>query len=316
MRRVLTSVMLFGVLMGGCSGSDSDEAAMSAVDSAEDGDAGEEFDESGMAAEEAALPAAAGATAAPAAEGEDAAGVGEGGVALPAAVRPADRIIKEGTMSIKTGADEFDAAFQRVVEIAQGLGGGVAASSTAVADDGYTTGSLTVRVPVESYEQLLVGVGEIGDVTNRQVSSQDVSEEFVDLEARRRQLRVQEEFYVGLLAETTSVQDAVTVREELDRIQADIERITGRLNLLEDRTSFSTLTVEIFEPGAPTPAVQAGSARDLSGYWQTGLDALVAAVGTIVVVTLGVLPLAVILLIVFVVVRAFRRRPRPSERPV
>lgn len=305
MKRLVLVLVVLALIVSACSGSDGGEDAAveegrqvagQDVSAAQDSGGGE------AAADEAAQEAEdAGASQ----EG----GVGEGGSALPAAVRPSDRIIKEGTMRIEVADGEFDTAFQRVVDIAQRLGGDVAASETAVSDDGHTAGSLTVRVPVQSYEQLLVGMGEIGEVTHRRVTSQDVSAEFVDLEARQRQLRAQEAFYLDLLEDTTSVNEAVTVREELDRIQADIERITGRLNLLENRTSFSTLTVELFEPGAAVPQGDPTPARGLARYWETGLDALVAAVGTMLVVGLGALPLAVLVLIVLLVIRAIRRRP-------
>jgi hypothetical protein len=292
------------LMLGACSGADG--GAESAADSgdtsaASAGGAGD----ADVAADEQAAEA----------EGVDGGGVGEGGLALPAATTTSERVIKEGTVTIKVADGEFDAAFAEVMSVARSLGGGVTGSETSTEPDGYTSGSLTVRVPVESYEDLLVGVGQVGEVTNRRITAEDVSAEFVDLEARRRQLRAQEEFYLGLLEETATVDDAVRVRQKLDRIQTDIERITGRLTFLEDRTSFSTLTVELFEPGAPLPE-NAASARGLARYWETGLDALVTAVGTMIVVGLGALPLALVVGAVVVVIRAVRRRPgTPDTAP-
>ena len=319
MRRVLALLMLLGLLATACSGGD-DEAASSA---------GAEPAGVNGAAADAPAPQEAGAEEAGAEDaGADQRGADESdgaesttvtgdlGSALPAENSSLDRIIKDGTMRVEVPDGEFDVAFSRVVDIAQRLGGGVAASQTSVNGDGHSSGSLTVRVPVESYEQLLVDVAEIGDVRHRSVRSEDVSAEFVDLEARRRQLQAQEDFYLGLLEDAADVQAAITIRGELDRIQTEIERITGRLNVLADRTSFSTLTVELFESGAPVPDTtpQQGLAR----YWQTGLDALVAAIGTMLVVGLGVLPLAVLIVIVLLLVRAIRRRPGstvPAESP-
>ena len=216
-------------------------------------------------------------------------------------------------MTVEVPDGEFDASFEQVVTVARRLGGDVAASETSTNDDGEPSGSLTVRVPVASYEDLLVGVGDIGEVRQRTITAQDVSAEFVDLEARRRQLQAQEAFYLGLLEEATEIEDAIRNRSELAGVQSEIERITGRLNLLEDRTSFSTLTVRLFETGAPAPTGGTVAVRGLAQYWQTGLDALVAAVGTLLVVGLGGLPLLVLAGVGLLVFRTLRRRPADTE---
>ena len=312
MRTLWVVPVVLAMLLGACSGGSeaSDDSAASGGQVADTADAAAE----GSGAMEAAGEAEAADESGAGGEGESAEGrgVGEGGLALPAAATTSERVIKEGTVTIKVGDGEFDAAFAEVMAIARRLGGGVTGSQTSTEPDGYTSGSLTVRVPVESYEDLLVGMGDIGEVTDRRITAEDVSAEFVDLEARRRQLRAQEEFYLGLLEETETVDDAVRVRTELDRIQTEIERITGRLTFLEDRTSFSTLTVELFEPGAPLPENET-PARGLARYWETGLDALVAAVGTMLVVGLGALPLALVVAAVLLVIRAVRRRPDTPE---
>ena len=306
MRRfpVLLMVML-ALVLGACGGAD--EGGGDAAVGVSAGGAGE-----------AAEPESAGAEAAPdevAREQGDGGGepgepgLGSGEV-LPATIADVDqgRVIKEGTVTVRVDEGAFDAAFADVMAIARRLGGGVTASQTSSGEDGHTSGSLTVRVPVEAYEDLLVGIGDIGEVTDRRITAQDVSTEFVDLEARRRQLRAQEEFYLGLLADATAVEDAVRIRGELDRIQTDIERITGRLAYLEDRTAYSTLTVELFEPGAVAPTREAAT-QGLARYWETGLEALVAAVGTLLVVARGSLPLVLVAAAVWVAVRAVRRRP-------
>lgn len=311
------ALLVLVVLLAACSGADDEGGDASSVGTSSGvAGSGEARVDEARGAVDADEQAAGEADDAPAeADPDDAlGGVGEGGTVVPAAITSPERVIKDGTVRIEVAEDGFDTAFAAVVEVAQRLGGGVTASSTSSSPDGGTSGSLTVRVPVDAYEQLLVGVGEVGEVVDRRITSQDVSEEFVDLEARRRQLRVQEEFWTGLLAEATAVEDAVRIRGELDRVQADIERITGRLSYLEDRTSFSTLTVELFEPGVAIASATPGPAS-LASYWATGLEALTAAVGTLLVVALGGLPLVAVAGIAWMAVRTLRRRPAESVPP-
>ena len=228
--------------------------------------------------------------------------------------RAGDRIIKEGTVSLEVGKDEFDRAFTAVIAAARRHGGDVVGSTTRTAENGDTFGSVTVRVPVDTFEDLVVGVGDIGQTRNRDIDSKDVSAEYTDLESRLRHLRAQEGFYLGLLDRAESVRDAIAVQQQLDSIQGQIEQIQGRLNVLEDRTSFSTLTVELFEPGAGGTLLAEEQPQDrpsLARYWDTARDAFVNMVGAILVTGVFLIPLLIVAAALFVGWRVLRRAPAP-----
>lgn len=233
-----------------------------------------------------------------------------------------DRVIKEGTVSLEVEAGAFDRAYAAVVEAARRLGGSVVASTTqAETDGGGTSGSVTVRVPVDNYEDLLVGVGDIGTVRAREVSAEDVSTEFVDLEARQRHLEAQERFYLELLGDAEDVPDAIAVQQQLDDVTEQLERVKGRLAYLGERTSFSTLTVELFEPDASAPVLAAESSDgpSLARSWQVAKDAFVNVVGTMLVVASFLAPLLAVAGVALLLWRALQPRPAaatpPEEKP-
>ena len=226
-----------------------------------------------------------------------------------------DRIIKEGTITIEVERDGFDQAYTAVVGAARRHGGDVVGSTTRTSDNGDTFGSVTVRVPVRSFEDLVVGVGEIGTIRNRDIDSQDVTAEFTDLESRLRHLRAQEVFYLGLLEEARGVRDAIAVQQQLDGIQSQLEQIQGRLNVLEDRTSFSTLTVELFEPGAGSAIAtedEPEARPTIARYWDTARDAFVNVIGAMLVAALFALPL---LIVAGALWFGYRTLVRPTRRP-
>jgi hypothetical protein len=228
-----------------------------------------------------------------------------------------ERIIKEGTISIEVEAGEFDVAFRAAIDAAARFGGDVAASSTQTDDDGNTSGSVTVRVPVEDFEALVLDVGEIGTVVKRDVGSTDVTAEFTDLESRLRHLQAQERFYLGLLNRAKDVQDAIAVQQQVEGIQGEIEKIQGRLNVLDDRTTFSTLTVALFEPGlGATLTEEDPEARPtLARYWDTARDAFVNVVGALLVATLFLAPVLTVLAVGLLLWLVLRRRPRRELPP-
>lgn len=230
-----------------------------------------------------------------------------------------DRIIKEGTISIEVASKGFDAAFSQVVALAQRHGGDVVASQSSTQDDGTTSGSVTLRVPVDRYEPLLADVadGGLGVVRNRDIKAQDVGQEYVDLESRLRHLEAEERFYLGLLERAQAVGDAIAVRQQLDRVQADVEQARGRLQYLQDRTAFSTLTVALFEPGGevvPADETPVDDRPSLARSWAVARDAFVNVVGAMLVVVLFLLPLLVPVAIGLGLWAALRRR-RPAVVP-
>ena len=259
-------------------------------------------------------------------DGAGAAEGGENGEAQPdspaaaplpeAPIRTGERIIKEGTISLEVETGQFDRAFVGVISAARRFGGDVVGSSTRTGEQGDTFGSVTVRVPVSSFEDLVVGMGEIGVTRSRDIDAKDVTAEYTDLESRLRHLRAQEEFYLGLLERADTVRDAIAVQNQLDGIQGQIEQIQGRLNLLEDRTAFSTLTVELFEPGAGSSLLaedEPGQRPSLAHYWDTARDAFVNVIGAMLVVGLFALPLLIAAGAVFAMWRVVRRPRRPAS---
>ena len=228
-----------------------------------------------------------------------------------------ERIIKEGTITVEVKAGEFDVAFQQAISAATRFGGDVIASSSRTDDEGNTSGSVTLRVPVEDFEELMTGVGEIGTIVKRDVGSTDVTAEFTDLESRLRHLQAQERFYLGLLDRAEDVRDAIAVQQQVDGIQGEIEKIQGRLNVLEDRTTYSTLTLQLFEPGlgATITEEEPETRPTLARYWDVARDAFVNVVGALMVGALFIAPLLVLLMVGLLFWMAMRRRPAQATPP-
>lgn len=239
----------------------------------------------------------------------------DGDVPLPAqagqAGRGGEHVIKEGTVTLEVDEGEFPPTYERVVEAARREGGSVAASHSATDGQGRTSGAVTVRVPVENYESLLVAIGRIADPVAQDIRSEDVTGQVVDLESRLRHLRAQEAFYLELLEEAADVQDAIRIQQQVDDIQQRIEQLQGRLDFLTDRADYSTLTVEIAEAGADTVLI---TARDeepsLALYWDYARTGFVTLIGWMLVAAVTLAPLAVPVGLALLAWRlAVRRRP-------
>ena len=216
------------------------------------------------------------------------------------AVRPA--IIKTADLGVEVERGGVADAMSSVTEIAARHGGFVVTSNRSGEDS--RRGSVTVRIPSDGFEAALGEIRALGEVQHETVSGKDVGQEFVDLEARLRNLHATEAVLLRLFDEATSVADTIRIQNELTGIQLEIEQIEGRLRFLRDQTDLGTITVAIAEEGDSAPG-RFGSAFDQA--W----DGILAVLSGIVIFLGYALPFLVIGLLVWLV---WRRVARAMEK--
>lgn len=237
---------------------------------------------------------------APAGEAMDYAG---GGSAIPSV---GASIIKNADLRLEVPSGEFADAIGDVETVAARYGGFVL--STSLDDASTKRGVVTLRVPSEDFERALRDVKDVGDILGEEISGEDVSQEFIDLEARIRNLEAQQAVFLDLMDRATSISDTITVQNHLSGLQLDIERLQGRLNFLEDRTALGTITVSLVEAGAPT-------AEDPNVFvtaWHRAIDMLEGIGAGLILVGIGVvLPLGLLVLIGLFLFRQLKPRLTP-----
>lgn len=104
---------------------------------------------------------------------------------------------------------------------------------------------IEVRVPVAKFEQALKDAAGLGDELSRQVTAEDVSDQYRDLKIRLRNAEAVRERLAALLARATNVKEALLVEEQLGRVTTTIEQIKGKLEVLNELIAFSTITVSL-----------------------------------------------------------------------
>lgn len=121
-----------------------------------------------------------------------------------------------------------------VVAIAREMGGFLANQSDTI---------VVIRVPVRKFQEALGRIEALGDVLHRNIQATDVSEEFRDTQIRLRNLEQVRDRLAQLLNQARTVEESLQIERELERLTTAIESMKGRLRFLEDRISFSTITV-------------------------------------------------------------------------
>lgn len=177
--------------------------------------------------------------------------------------------------------------------------------------------TVTIRVAAAQFDAVIGEIRGAGNrVTQDKISTQDVTEEYIDLEARIRAKQALEAQFMEIMKQARTVQDALEVQRQLSDVRAEIERLEGRRRFLENQTSLSTINVTI---NPPTQIVSTtGFFYSVKRAFSEGLD--VAAMITLGLIRLciALLPILIfIVLPVFLVVRFLvRRMQRQPPRPV
>jgi hypothetical protein len=119
---------------------------------------------------------------------------------------------------------------------------------------------------------------------------------------------------LNLMDEASTIADTIRVQNQLERVQENIERMRGRLRVLEDQTSFSTLAVDVIEEGAPKEE-DPDEAGTLIKAWRDAVDGFMGVISGVIVASGVVLPVAIMALIVALLVRRFRPRFEREPEP-
>jgi hypothetical protein len=152
---------------------------------------------------------------------------------------------------------------------------GYVVSSSIWGEEEEMRGQISIRVPDEKFDQALAELRELAvRVKSESTSSQDVTQEYTDLQARLNNAEATEKQYLALLEKATDVQDILSIYESLSRVRQEIEQIKGQMQYLERTSSMSLINVYL-EPQA--------TAKPLVGAGWSALEALKSAIRGIVV---------------------------------
>lgn len=176
------------------------------------------------------------------------------------------------TASMEIVVENFDQIEQKIDSLVKAHGGFVSSANLDRMRGERRSGRWTVRIPVDQYDKFLNAVGDIGVPTSRNQTASDVTEEFVDLEARIKNKKNLETRILELLEQRDDeIQNVLSVERELNRVREEIERMEGRLRYLTDRTSLTTVDIDIREEQEYVPPQAPTLANRVKSAWSSSL---------------------------------------------
>jgi len=182
---------------------------------------------------------------------------GEGAIAVDLEVAQDRKVIRQAQLQLE--ADDTRAAIDRIIAFGEGAGGFVADAVVhpVEGEQDQPSASITLRIPASELTEVMTAIkGSVEKVISESQGAQDVTDQFIDLEARLTNLETLEVELRALLAEVRQQPEAdpdklLRVYNEISLVRGQIEEIQGQLNYLDDVVDLATLTIGL----TPTPAV-------------------------------------------------------------
>jgi ribosomal protein S13 len=227
------------------------------------------------------------------------------------------KIIRNGELTLETESPADDQ--RRITAIAESLGGFVVTSELKQnTTQAKTSQSVVVvaRVPASQFNAALDQIRGIGSKVAEKISGQDVSEEYLDTEARIRTKKALEAQFLEIMKQAKKVSEALEVQNELANVRTEIERLEGRRRFLENQSALSTITVNLQLPAPVVATTSSGFGHDIKQAFGDAIDIAAAIILFLIRAVIVLAPLALIFgLPAWFIWRLARRRIRLNDKP-
>jgi hypothetical protein len=183
------------------------------------------------------------------------------------------RIIYNGTVEL--AVESLPGLEERLRRLAEESGGFIADEDVNSQAHAQPTGTWKIRVPVDRFPDFFKAVGKLGELHRSHVDSQDVSQEYYDLEARITNKQQEEKRLLKHLEDSTGkLEEILTVEREISRVRGEVEQMQGRLRFLANLSALSTVTITATELKDYKPPVIPTFATEIARTFQGSLQLL------------------------------------------
>lgn len=199
------------------------------------------------------------------------------------------KIIYTGTLSVV--AKEFDKAEPKVREVAKKYKAYLADAQVQRNQGSRPSATWVIRTPAENFDDCMHDLAEIGVPELQRVTTQDVGEEYVDVQSRvTSKKKIEERILEMLKSRNGDLKEVLELEGKLGVIREEIERAQGRLNFLTNRVAFSTINLTLREERDYTPPQTPNFAAQIADTWTTSTGSFTKFLQAIAIFAVGVAP--------------------------
>lgn len=249
-------------------------------------------------------------------EGTPSGGASTSSAPPQSAPKPIERkIIRNADLILES--DTPEEAQRKISEIAESRNGFVVETSSSSSNSDLTVRdvvNMTVRVPSEKFNESLEEIRKTSKrVIQENIKGQDVTEEFVDMEARLKAKKALEAQFLEIMKQARTIEDSLNVQSEIAAVRGEIEQIEGRMRYLENQSSLSTIKIRLQTSGTRAPNSE-GFFYQLQEAFGDGFSAASYFLLFLVRAVVALLPfLLIVVLPIFLLIRYFVKRRKREK---
>ncbi len=185
------------------------------------------------------------------------------------------KIIYNAELSVVV--EDISKAEEKLQSYVKEAGGYVAEVNLNRVQGQQLSGRWQVRIPSEKFDTFVEEISRLGTAETRQQSAQDVTEEYIDLEAHIANKKRLEERIADLLDKSNGpIADVIAVERELGRVRGEVEQLEGRLKYLANRSELTTVTISLREEQEYEPEIEPTLGSRITEAWESSLTSLAA----------------------------------------
>jgi len=220
-------------------------------------------------------------------------------------------VSQAGRMLIRTAklemeSDDPQEAANKIIMIAESYGGYVAWMS--VKSEGSSSANLIVKVPEKYFFQALNEIRSVGKLLKEEINTRDVTEQYIDLDARLRNLKAEEAWLLKAVEKAETVQDLIMIEKELWRVRGEIERLEAQLRNLDRMIQYSSISITIKSPEKPRPPPSPYPELDLTPVLAIAAMALIYILYGLIFLAIVGGPIAILAYIGYRIYRKLAKR--------
>lgn len=232
------------------------------------------------------------------------------------------KLIKTVNMEVET--EDFDGLVRKVLSDIESLGG--YPENTSINGNNYGTSSkryayITARIPADRLDAFTDNVAGSSNVISRNESIDDVTLNYVDMEAKKKSLKTEYERLNELIETAEDLETLILLEQRLSEVRYELESYESRLRTMDNQVRYSTVNVSIEEvvQYTPTPTHEETFAERIGKSFVNSCRSLFEGLKSLIVILVGLLPfllvLGIIAVIILLIVKAAAKRSRkPSKR--
>lgn len=240
---------------------------------------------------------------------------------LEAQVENGRKLIRTVSLSLET--KEFDSVLTNLSTKTTELGGYIETSS--VNGNSYSHhstryASYVIRIPADKLNEFVEVVSELGNVTQKNESVEDVTLRYIDVESHKKALETEQERLLELLSKAENMEEILTIESKLSDIRYEIENYESQLKTMDNQIDYSTVSVYIDEVERVTDTGEKGFFEEIKERFGNSLYIVARGIRGLIIGILGSLPILIVcggvIAVVLIVVRKIlkKRNMRKEDR--